>query len=61
MNTSNELRLLRKHVSQLKIIVAEKDAIIKKLRKELAKAKQQELNEDKKWAELPTHGGESDG
>tara|TARA_R100000008_G_scaffold82531_1_gene66886 strand:- start:2414 stop:2596 length:183 start_codon:yes stop_codon:yes gene_type:complete len=54
-------RLLRKHVSQLKIIVAEKDAIIKKLRKELAQAKQHNINEGRTWAELPANDGESNG
>jgi len=41
---SNELTILRKHVFKLKQLVEEKEATIKKLRKELSESEQNSSN-----------------
>ena len=50
--TSSELKVLRKQVSQLKKILENKDIEIKKLREELTDAKQDSSNILSSWAEL---------
>ena len=50
--TSSELKVLRKQISQLKKILENKDIEIKKLREELTDAKQDSSNILSSWAEL---------
>ena len=50
--TSSELKVLRKQISQLKKILENKDIEIKKLREELSDAKQDSSNILSSWAEL---------